>query len=331
MSTASTIERQMLALINEERTSRGLDPVQLELRLNDAAEDHSTWMLNRDVFSHTGVGGSSARDRMEDAGFQFSGSWTWAENIAWQSERGAAGLGDDVSNLHQSLMNSSGHRANILNPNVTVVGIGVERGDYDGWDAVMVTQVFARTSAPLQLDDGSTGGGGGTSGADTLKLASAGTLLGYAGNDALTGSSGHDKLSGGGGRDALAGAGGNDSIAGGSGADRLWGGAGNDKLYGGWGHDKLNGGAGNDLMVGREGNDVFVFSGGDDTVRDFNAYNSAEDIDLSRAQGIFGFNDLRANHMSQRGENVLIEDAAGNSMLLRNVNINALGADDFLF
>ena len=331
MSTASTLERQMLALINQERGARGLDPVQLELRLNDAAEDHSTWMLNRDVFSHTGVGGSSARDRMEDAGFQFSGSWTWAENIAWQSERGAAGLGDDVANLHQSLMNSPGHRANILNPNVTVVGIGVERGNYDGWDAVMVTQVFARTSAPLQLDTGSPTPPVATSGADTLKLSSAGTLSGLAGNDALTGSAGNDKLSGGGGRDALAGGGGNDSLVGGNGADKLWGGSGSDRLYGGKGHDKMNGGAGNDLLVGREGNDVFVFSGGNDTVRDFNAFNSAEDIDLSRANGINSFADLRANHMSQRGDNVLIEDAAGNSMLLRGVQINTLGADDFLF
>lgn len=71
MSQASQFEQQMLSLINAERTSRGLDPVQLELRLNDSAEDHSEWMLNNNVFSHTGVGGSSAGDRMADAGFSF--------------------------------------------------------------------------------------------------------------------------------------------------------------------------------------------------------------------------------------------------------------------
>nr|WP_254437123.1 CAP domain-containing protein [Ruegeria arenilitoris] len=38
----------MLELINAERASRGLQPVQLELRLNDAAEDHSQWMLDVD-------------------------------------------------------------------------------------------------------------------------------------------------------------------------------------------------------------------------------------------------------------------------------------------
>ena len=67
------------------------------------------------VFSHTGVDGSDPGDRIRDAGFQLSGDWTWGENIAFQSERGAPGITDDVINLHTSLMNSAGHRANILN------------------------------------------------------------------------------------------------------------------------------------------------------------------------------------------------------------------------
>ncbi|CUK00234.1 Cysteine-rich secretory protein family protein [Ruegeria denitrificans] len=154
MSTASTFEQEMLALINDERTSRGLNPLQLETRLNDSAEDHSTWMLNADIFSHTGSGGSSATERMQDAGFDFSGSWRSGENIAWQSERGTEGISDDVEQLHQSLMNSPGHRANILNPDYEYIGIGIEEGDYNGWDAVMVTQNFATTDAEVVLDNG---------------------------------------------------------------------------------------------------------------------------------------------------------------------------------
>ncbi|WP_170762127.1 CAP domain-containing protein [Ruegeria lacuscaerulensis] len=154
MSTASTFEQEMLALINAERTSRGLNPLQLETRLNDSSEDHSTWMLNTDTFSHTGSGGSSATQRMEGAGFDFSGNWRSGENIAWQSERGADGISDDVAQLHQSLMNSPGHRANILNPDYEYIGIGIEEGDYNGWDAVMVTQNFASTDAAVVLDNG---------------------------------------------------------------------------------------------------------------------------------------------------------------------------------
>ena len=63
MSQASSFEWQMLELINQERTSRGVEPLVLDLRLNDSSEDHSSWMLNQNIFSHTGEGGSSARDR----------------------------------------------------------------------------------------------------------------------------------------------------------------------------------------------------------------------------------------------------------------------------
>lgn len=156
MSTASTFEREMLALVNEERTSRGLNPLQLETQLNASSEDHSTWMLDRDIFSHTGAGGSSATDRMRDAGLDLSGSWRTGENIAWQSERGAPGISDDVAQLHQSLMNSPGHRANILNPDFEYIGIGIEAGDMRGFDAVMVTQNFAATDAEVSLDTGQT-------------------------------------------------------------------------------------------------------------------------------------------------------------------------------
>ncbi|MFA3918244.1 CAP domain-containing protein [Ruegeria hyattellae] len=152
MSNANTVEREMLALINQERTSRGIEPLQLETRLNASAEDHSTWMLDSDNFSHTGEAGSSAQERMQDAGFEFSGNWRSGENIAWQSERGAPGNSDDVADLHAGLMDSPGHRANILNPDYRYIGIGVEDGDLNGWDAVMVTQNFATTDASVLLD-----------------------------------------------------------------------------------------------------------------------------------------------------------------------------------
>ncbi|MEM7058775.1 MAG: CAP domain-containing protein [Pseudomonadota bacterium] len=153
MSTASELERYMLELINEERRSAGLSPLQLELRLNDAAEDHSQWMIDNNEFDHTGIGGSSPRDRMEAANFEFTGSWSWAENIAWQSVRGAAGLLDDVEDLHNSLMNSPGHRANILSSSSEVIGIGIVQGNYNGTNALFVTQKFARTDAELQIDE----------------------------------------------------------------------------------------------------------------------------------------------------------------------------------
>lgn len=152
MSFASDLEVQMLLLINAERAAVGVDPVRLELDLNEAAENHSDWMIDTDTFSHTGVGGSNPGDRMRDAGFTFANGWTWGENVAWQSIRGASGFADDVINLHDALMNSPGHRANILNANFDYIGIGITVGEYDGWTGIFVTQNFAKTGADVNLD-----------------------------------------------------------------------------------------------------------------------------------------------------------------------------------
>lgn len=274
MSQASELERQMLDLINAERTLHGLNPVQLERRLNASSEDHSEWMLQQDIFSHTGASDSSAGDRMRAAGFDFSGTWTWAENIAWQSERGAPGLADDVINLHNSLMNSPGHRANILNPDVELVGIGIEQGNFSGHDSVMVTQNFARTSAPVQLDTPDGSGGEqptpqATMSNDDLFLESPGTLSGLEGDDTLTGSTGADVLNGNDGDDRLVLGAGNDSAFGGDGSDSLYGGDGNDILNGGDGADVIEGGEGHDRVwagAGDTGADFIQGQGGDDII-----------------------------------------------------------------
>lgn len=366
MSQANDLERQMLELINTERANAGLAPVQLELRLNDSAEDHSQWMLDTDIFSHTGQGGSSAGDRMRDAGFEFSGSWTWAENIAWQSVRGAPGYEDDVIDLHTSLMNSPGHRANILNPTVTVIGIGIELGDMNGWDAIIVTQNFARTSAPLQLDTGTPtppggqivpAGTAGTSGDDWLILedGAAGRLRGLAGDDQLEGSDAQNTLLGNNGDDTLLGRGGNDTLAGGRGQDRLEGDAGRDTLRGGADDDTLMGGADNDTLLGQNGNDtllggagqdsltggrgtniltggadadLFVFTKGTQIVTDFE---TIDQVDLSKAHRITDFADLTANHLTQNGDDAVIDDGRGNQIILENTQASTLVADDFLF
>ena len=287
----------MLDLINQERASYGLGQLQLELRLNDSSEDYSTLMLDQDFFSHTGPGGTSPGDRMEAAGFVFSGNWTWGENLAWQSEQGAPGLADDVVNLHTSLMNSPGHRANILNPDFELIGIGIELGDYNGWDAVMVTQNFATTSAALQLDTGDTpppppppeepanltlsgtsgndvltGGGGndtvsGNAGDDEIHTKSGNDVVyGGAGDDTLTGGANHDVLGGSDGNDGIWGNGGHDTVYGGEGRDTIWGGGGRDEIYAGSGDDTVYGGGGHDILWSGTGDDMIRAGKGNDVV-----------------------------------------------------------------
>ena len=162
MSEASEVELLMLDLINQERTSRGLNPLTINNALNDASEDHSQWMLDTNTFSHTGGGGSSATDRIAASDYELEGRWQTAENIGVQSLRGEPGIADDVAQVHQSLMNSAGHRANLLDPNLEDIGIGIEVGDftYDSGfrgESVMITQNFGRTDAvqspPTTVED----------------------------------------------------------------------------------------------------------------------------------------------------------------------------------
>lgn len=124
---------------------------------------------------------------------------------------------------------------------------------------------------------------------------------------------------------------GRDSLHGGSGADKLYGGAGNDRLFGDDGMDRLWGGIGNDGLTGGAQSDIFVFQNGfgRDIIRDFNANGVAHDlIDLSGVSGITTYYDLRTHHISEHGNDVWIV-AAGNRLVVENVDITELGRQHF--
>jgi hypothetical protein len=126
-------------------------PLAFNLNLIDAARNHSQWMLNTDTFSHTGAGGSSAGDRMEDAGYAFTGSWTWGENIAWQGTTGTPNVTAFVAGQHEGLFKSPGHRTNLLNDGFKEIGLGILTDEYRGYNAVMTTQNFARSGTSTFL------------------------------------------------------------------------------------------------------------------------------------------------------------------------------------
>ena len=120
-------------------------PLAHNSELNDAASDHSLWMLATDRFSHTGVGGSNPGDRMEAAGYVFSGAWTWGENISWNGTTGTLNRRDSASDSHDGLFESPGHRTNILGEDFKEIGVGVETGRFNGYNAFMHTQKFAKS------------------------------------------------------------------------------------------------------------------------------------------------------------------------------------------
>ena len=116
------------------------------------------------------------------------------------------------------------------------------------------------------------------------------------------------------------------------GNDDVFGRGGDDKLFGGGGNDTLTGGTGDDTLFGEQGSDVFVFADqhGDDVIHGFDSNQQGEAIDFSAITAINDFADLKANHMSQTGNDVLIDTGTGTLTLL-GVKTVDLGADDFLF
>lgn len=158
---ATSLELRLVQLINRERADNGLRPVSVEVHLNSAAQSHSNWMASNGTLSHDGQSGTSPRDRIEDADFPLRGSWRTAENVAYVSITGA-GDRKEADVMHQRLMESANHRANILNPDVLYVGIGLASGtiEQDGrdYEVLFLTQNFADTDAEVLVQRAGTDG-----------------------------------------------------------------------------------------------------------------------------------------------------------------------------
>ena len=124
---APDLEEQMLKLVNEERTSRGLKPLTMDPDLIPVARAHDQDMWERSYFSHYTPEGKDPFERMKDAHITYRAA---GENLA---------LAPTLQIAHTGLMNSPGHRANILNPSFGRVGIGIMDGGRRG---IMVSQEF---------------------------------------------------------------------------------------------------------------------------------------------------------------------------------------------
>lgn len=136
-------------------TSAAKQPLAANELLKDAALAHSQWMIAQDIFSHTGAGGSDPGDRMTSAGYAFTGSWTWGENIAWSGTTGTPDADAYTADLADNLFLSPGHRVNILNDSFRELGTGIATGAFTSggttYNAVMGTQDFAKSGSNVFL------------------------------------------------------------------------------------------------------------------------------------------------------------------------------------
>ncbi|MFI7243130.1 CAP domain-containing protein [Streptomyces qinglanensis] len=112
-SGSSGLQDQIVALVNKERAKAGCKRLTVNAKLTKAAQAHSEDMAAHKNMSHTGSDGSSPGDRVERAGYSWS---TYGENVAY-------GYSSPES-VMEGWMNSSGHRANILNCDFEEIGVG---------------------------------------------------------------------------------------------------------------------------------------------------------------------------------------------------------------
>jgi uncharacterized protein YkwD len=123
-----TSEAKMLELVNAERAKVGAKPLRMDATIVPVARAHSKDMFLRGYFAHMNPDGESPFDRMQNGGVEFTMA---GENLA---------LAPDVDIAHQGLMDSPGHKRNILDGEFGRIGIGIIDGGFYG---KMFTQNFA--------------------------------------------------------------------------------------------------------------------------------------------------------------------------------------------
>ncbi|MEU5904993.1 CAP domain-containing protein [Micromonospora sp. NPDC047467] len=125
--SVSAQAREVVDLVNAERAKAGCKALSIDDKLMTAAQRHSQDQADHQNMSHTGSDGSNPGVRLDRVGYTWR---TYGENVAWNQKTPAS--------VMDAWMNSSGHRANILNCAFTEIGIGIASSNGPYW-----TQVFA--------------------------------------------------------------------------------------------------------------------------------------------------------------------------------------------
>ena len=136
------IRAAVVCLGNQERTARGLRPLQENTRLRRAAAGHTSDMVRRSYFAHDGSAGDSFVDRILAAGYVGRrDGYALAENLAW----GTGALSTPAA-VVDAWMHSPPHRANLLGRAYRDAGIGVKLGvpNDDGVGATFTLDLGAK-------------------------------------------------------------------------------------------------------------------------------------------------------------------------------------------
>lgn len=132
-------QQRLLNLTNQARIDQGLQPLHWDISLAAAAQAHAQKMFDQHSLSHQLPGEPDLQTRAAQAGAHFR---EVAENVA---------MGNGAEGVQKEWMNSPPHRANILDPKLTNVGIGVvEHAGY--WYASVVFDSAVQNIASSEIE-----------------------------------------------------------------------------------------------------------------------------------------------------------------------------------
>lgn len=134
---------EVINLLNSERKELGLNPLQINSKLNEAAILKAKDMMAKDYFSHTSPSGVSPWEWIRRAGYQYTVA---GENLA---------IGFlDSTEVHQAWNDSSSHRQNLLDKRFEEVGVAVLTGDFAGNETTIVVELFGTPLGGLNFIGG---------------------------------------------------------------------------------------------------------------------------------------------------------------------------------
>jgi uncharacterized protein YkwD len=136
-------QQAILAIVNKERAAAGLSPLGFNVRLSAMAEGKAVDMINKQYFAHvspTGVDVASL-------------AGTYRYDYIYLGENLALGDFESSQDVMTGWMNSPGHRANILSPNYTEIGIAALKGNYKGRVVWYAVQEFGKPLSACSTPD----------------------------------------------------------------------------------------------------------------------------------------------------------------------------------
>ncbi|MCX6702170.1 MAG: CAP domain-containing protein [Candidatus Zambryskibacteria bacterium] len=130
---ANIISGVLVLNTNDYRLINNENSLTVSDTLTQAAQMKANDMAKKSYFSHTGPLGERP--------------WVWFERVGYKYEYAGENLAIDFTesnDVSQAWIDSAKHKANLLNPNFTEIGIGIADGIYEGHNTTFVVQFFGK-------------------------------------------------------------------------------------------------------------------------------------------------------------------------------------------